>query len=167
MIAQSDDGTAGMLLAFEAATQSLQEAAYKEEEERSKGSNAIFNQVWDSAKKLFDGVTEFEACPICDTSFLSTPHGSRGEVHAGLSRKLSELAQYREADKGVTFARTGLEKAASEVKTNLETAIPLLEESGYGVKEASDYLERIQSWKAQEATPDSTQAIQALAKVQS
>ena len=167
LIAQSDGGTAGMILAFEAATQSLQEASDREEEERSKASNAIFNQVWDSAKKLFDGVAEFEACPICDTSFLSTPHGSRGEVHAGLSRKLSELAQYREAEKGVTSAKARLEKATSEVKTNLETAIPLLEESGYGVTEASDYLEHIQSWKPQEATPDSSQAIQVLANIQS
>lgn len=162
-----DGNPAGQVFAFEKAVSTLQDAAAHEAEERSKASNAVFNQVWTSAKALFDDGNDSDVCPICDTNFTSSPHGSLDGVCVSLSEKLSELGHYQEAESGLKSAQVELEKAANTLKTDLGSTAPLLEEAGYEINEVLAYLERLKSWHIHEEAPDSNAAINALTNIHS
>ena len=167
LIGQPNGNTPGHVSAFENAVSKRRAAVAHEMEERSKASSAVFNQVWTSAKALFDNSIDFDVCPICDTNFASSPHGSCNGVHINLSEKLSELARYREAESELKSTETELGQAADTLKTRIGAAAPFLEEGGYGIEEVLTYLEVVQSWHIHEEAPESNEAISALTTVHS
>jgi hypothetical protein len=113
----------GTLVAFEKAVSFHSLAVDHEREERAKASQAVFNDVWTSAKALFeDKDATIDNCPVCDSSFASSPHSSRDNVHVSLDTKLGDLAGYRKAQRDLIEAAVALDKAVLDLKTGLETA---------------------------------------------
>lgn len=160
----------GSVIKFENAIEYYNIAFKHESDERSKASQAVFNKVWNSAKNLFErDDNSFETCPICDTAFEASPHGSRYNVYVSLIDKLKELADYQKAEKELKQAEKALMEAARDLKTNLDTAISNLNDVGYGdkVKKVVAYRDKIQSWKVGNSAPDSTEAVKELHDIHS
>lgn len=152
----------GKIIVFEDAASAHAAAVAREAEERSKASQAVFNDVWASAKRVFeDNEADFESCPVCDTALTSTPHGSREKVLVGLETKLTGLAEYRAAEDDLQKATKALEDSLRNLKAGLETAIPNLKIVGYEgkTKRIVAYLEGLKSWKTGDKAPSSADAV--------
>ncbi len=159
--------TVGHIAFFERAVANRREAVGREAEERAKASNAVFNQVWEQAKTLFDDNVDFDACPVCETDFRSSPLGTREAVYTNLTDRLTELRRYREARQGLEAAETGLKKAKESLSKGLETAVSALEEEGHELQAFVAYSEALKSWEAGEEAPGSSNAIGFLQTVHS
>ena len=161
---EGEDPT-GSIVAVENAVCAYATALAYEALERSKASRAEFNEVWTSAKALLQNESaDFGVCPVCDTAFESSPHGSRDKVRGSLDKKLGELADYRSAERELRKATMELEDTARVLKEALETATSSLRGTSYENKaeRISAYLEKMKLWKAGGRAPDSAQAVQAL-----
>ena len=157
----------GQVASFEEAVANRRGAVAREEEERANASNVVFNQVWEQAKALFDDNVEFEACPVCETDFSSSPLGTRQAVYANLSDRLTELRRYREARKGLEVAEEGLKKAADSLSKDLKTAVSFLKEEGHELDAVTAYSEALKSWEVGEDAPGSSTAIENLQTIHS
>jgi len=147
---------------FEKAVSAHSAAVACEAKERSKASQAVFSEVWGAAKRVFESKEiDFESCPVCDTAFTSTSHGSRGKVLLGLEAKLADLSAYCSAEKNLKTATKELEEALRDLKTGLETATSRLEDAGYEhkTKEICLYLQNLKSWKIGDKVPYSAEAV--------
>ena len=159
---QEEEKPKGRIVAFENAISGHADAVAREAEERSKASQAVFNNVWASAKKVFeDKETDFESCPVCDTALLSSPYGSREKILVGLEAKLSDLAAYRAAESDLKIATKSLEDALSHLNVDLETAISSFKDAGYEdkAKKIDAYLDKLKSWKVGDQAPASGKAV--------
>ncbi len=158
---EGDDPT-GNIVVFEAAITNHACAAVRESEERSKVSQVVFNEVWSSAKKLFENQdATFDDCPICDTAFESSPHSSRDKIHASLETKLNDLFDYRCAEEELKKAEKAVEEAAHSLRSRLETVTSSLKDAGYENKArgVEAYLEKAKAWKTCDKAPESTKAV--------
>ncbi len=164
---QPGAGQAGQVASFEKAVAIHRDAVVLEEEERAKASNVVFNQVWERAKALFDDNVEFDACPVCETDFGSSPLGTRQAVYANLSDKLTELGRYREAHKGLEVAEEGLKQAKVSLSKGLETAVSFLEEEGHELDAVTAYSEALKSWEVGAEAPGNNTAIENLQSIHS
>ncbi len=141
----------GNIVALENAISFHAAAVAREAEERSKASQAVFNEVWASAKTLFENKdADLDACPICDTALKSSPHGSRDKVQVSLNTKLDDLAEYRNAESKLKEAAKELGQAVGALKGGLDTAIFSMKDAGYDdkAKRVVAYLERVEAWNA-------------------
>lgn len=155
----------GNIVALENAISFHAAAVAREAEERSKASQAVFNDVWASAKTLFENKdADLDACPVCDTTLKSSPHGSRDKVQVSLNTKLDDLAEYRNAESKLKEAAKELDQAVGALKAGLETAISSMKDAGYDdkAKRVVAHLERVKAWNAGDKTPDSTEAVNEL-----
>ena len=117
------DSQGALLIAFEASVAKFDKAAKRESEERHAASQSMFNDIWKSADALF--ATEdlrIDTCPVCDTKFEETPHGSCDAIKISIQTKLSTLADYRAAESDLKKATN----AAKECKRKLITGIEKL-----------------------------------------
>jgi len=167
-VAQDKDrkGSTGKIVAFESAVSNHASAVVREAEERSTASQAIFNEVWASAKKVFeDKDINLENCPVCDTAFASSAYASREKILLGLEAKLTDLAAYRAAEGDLKAATKVLEDALRDTKAGLETAISGLKGVGYEdkAKWTVAYLDKLGSWKVGDQAPASKEAVMELA----
>lgn len=156
----------GEIVAFEEAISNHATAVAREAEERAKASEAVFNDVWAAAKKVFENKdAKFEKCPVCDTALTSSPHGSRKEILVGLDSKLGDLAEYRSAEAELNKATKVLEGALRDVKAGLETVNSSLKDAGYDdrAKCVAAYLEQLKSWKVGDKAPSSEKVVGELA----
>jgi hypothetical protein len=155
----------GNIVSFERAVFNHASAVGREKEERSKASQAVFNDVWTSATKVFeDKNINFENCPVCDTAFVSSTHGSRENVLSGLKVKLTDLAAYRAAEGNLRTATKTLEGTLRDTKSGLTTAISSLDGAGYRnkAKWTVAYLDKLKVWKIGDQTPASDDAVMEL-----
>jgi hypothetical protein len=165
--APEDEGEdpSGTIVAFEKTVSLHADAVTNESEERSKASEAVFNDVWASAKTLFENKDiVIAACPVCDTDFASSPHGSRDKIHVNLDTKLGDLAEYRNAESELKRATKSLEKAVQALDASLEASITDLKDGGFEEKaqRVVGYMEEVKAWKLGDKVPDSTEAVQEL-----
>ena len=149
---------AGQIAAFEEAALNLRHAADNEKSEKSEASDAVFNQVWESAQKLFGSDAPFDICPVCDTRFSTSPCRSRAGVHDSLRKHLFSLTEYRAANAKLVEAEKKLNTAVIDLRNGLENMPSLLDASGYQCNEVSAYLEALQSWDVGEDPPESSSA---------
>ena len=157
----------GSVSEFENAALNYSNAAINEQSARSKAANAVFNDVWHSAKLLFDNNDNLTVCPICDTPFASSPHKSQHNIHISLSKKLSELEDYRRANKELTTAEAKLTKVSNGLQSNLASVIPSLKDSGYDSADVATFYESLQTWQIDDDAPSSLKAVSALASTDS
>ena len=153
----------GSISNFEDAALNHSKAVINEQSARSKAANAVFNDVWHSAKVLFESNDNLTACPICDTPFASSPHKTQHMVHISLSEKLSELEDYRRASKELATAKAKLNKASISLQSDLARVIPSLNDSGYDSVDVVRFCEDLQTWQIGEGAPSSLKAISTLA----
>jgi hypothetical protein len=162
---KQEDEPKGKIVVFENAVAAYAAAFTREAEERAKASQAVFNDVWASAKRVFeDTKTDFGNCPVCDTALTSTLHGSREKILVGLETKLTKLAAYRMAEGDLKNATKALEDALRDLIAGLGSVISSLQDAGYGdkTKWISAYLESLKSWKTGDSAPSSEEAVKEL-----
>lgn len=158
----------GRIVTFEDAVSNHATAVAREAEERAKASEAVFNDVWGAAKKIFENKeAKFENCPVCDTALTSGPHGSREKIIVGLESKLNDLAEYREAEAELNKTARALEGALRDVKAGLEAVNSSLKDAGYEdrAKSVTAYLEQLKSWKVGDKAPSSKNALGELSSI--
>ncbi len=63
---------------------------------RETTKEAIFQEVWESSKKLFETITT-ENCPVCLTPWKETEVGSQETAYIQLSSSLDRLTTYRDS----------------------------------------------------------------------
>ena len=146
----------GQITAFERAVLSRLDALAKVEDKMSVAQQAIFDEVWTSAKKLFEKNISLDRCPVCDTDFHTSPHKSRDQIHVSLDKKLTELKEYHEAKKELYDADEKLTEMKNNLKSKLEAVSSFPECSRHG--EVTAYLKTLQSWKKDEEIPASKDA---------
>ena len=160
VFAQDEEELSGSLVSFASSVSEYRKAVSAEANERSKESNAIFNQVWSEAQKLLAKDFEIVNCPICDTEFPSSPHGSRNEVHINLDKKLSELGNYQKAEKKLRDSSVEVRNSKEKLKSALNIATTSLRDNGYTCHESIAFLELLGTWKIEDNAPknDKTRA---------
>jgi hypothetical protein len=160
----SDEGenAAGAIVAFENSVTTYNTAASKEVEERGRASQTVFSSVWEAAKTIFENKEiPLDACPVCDTQFSATPHGSRDAIQLDLTTKLSDLAAYRDAQTAQTTAAQTLSQSRSFLVGYLETLTSNLKGTSYPdkIKSVEAYQQALATWKTGNDAPDSTAVI--------
>ena len=155
VFAQEEEGLSGSLISFENSLSDYQEAASREADERSKASSEMFLQVWSAAQTLLEKNVEIVNCPICDTEFPSSPHGSREEIHINLGKKLSELDDYREAKKALKNSAAAVINSEEKLNREVSLAVASLEDSSYIRAELIAYKKLLSTWKLGDYAPES------------
>ena len=161
----TDGEPGGKIPGFEQAVSRLNEAVLHEEEERTKASAAVFNQVWTEAKKFFDSGSVFDTCPVCDTNLDTGPHGSRDGVQTSLADKLAGLAAYRKADDELTASKKRVSLLIEPLKQSVEAVKVTLADTLYDCPEVADYLKALGCWNVDLELPGSREVVRALSGV--
>ena len=162
----TDKEHGGKLVSFERATLRLREAVVHEGIERSKASVAVFSQVWNDAKKLFDDGNILGICPVCDTDLSVGPHGSHAGVRTSIDARLSGLADYREAEQELNASRRQVGQSLEPLRNSVGAAITTLVDAGYDHKVLSEYLEALSRWNVGDVQPASEDARNTLSTAQ-
>ena len=165
--AGQDGSVPGQIAEFEDAVLVFRRAAENEKSKRSEASDAVFEQVWADAQKLFESDADFDSCPICGTIFSSTLGGSRAGVHSSLHNRLANLTEYSAAKTDLEEAKDILNATALDLKNALENLSSLLGASGYECAEMPSYLEALRSWDTLKEPPESVRVAKALAGISS
>lgn len=165
-VSNCDGEPAGKIPTFENAVSELEHAVARESEERSKASSAVFNQVWDCAKTLFESDVAFDTCPVCEADLSQGPHGTRGGILISLNTKLADLDKYRKAVKELKRVRIQAGKTVEGLKTSLKSTARELDDSGYGCSEMTSYLQELLIWSEGEEVPVSGEAVRAISELQ-
>lgn len=155
----------GTIEAFEKAVSLHTLALDHEDAERSKASQTVFNDIWASGKRLFENKdADIDACPVCETEFASSPHGSREKIHVLLDTKLLDLAEYRKATSDLKKAIISLEEASRVLRTGIEALTSNLKDAGFDEKAKCvvSYKKKVMAWKIGDKAPDSAKAVQEL-----
>ena len=154
----------GRIALFEAAVLDYNDSSAKEERIRNKTKESVFNDVWKSAKILFEDRSDLDRCPVCGTEFSSSQRGASGSICASLNDNLSKLEECAEAEKD----RIRAENKLADAKADLEREVfKFLAQTG-SVHQHDDvgaYGESLKTWDIGKDTPDSAGAIDALADV--
>ncbi len=160
---EQTNSPSGDIVSFEGSVFSYAAALEKEEDERQRNSDAVFRDVWEEAKKLFESTpTGLEVCPVCETPLVDTPLGTHAQIHLSLTGKLGGLAAYGRVEQELREAKTELERYHNDLKTRLQQLISDLTIAGYDASTLSVYLQLLNEWKVGNDAPDSTQAISGL-----
>ena len=161
----TDGEPGGKIPGFEQAVSRLNEAVLHEEEERTKASAAVFNQVWTEAKKLFDSDSVLDTCPVCDTNLDTGPHGSHDGVQTSLADKLAGLAAYRKADEELTASKKRVGLLTEPLKSSVEAVKVMLADTLSDCPEVADYLQALGRWNVDLELPGSREVVSALSVV--
>ena len=153
VFAQNGEDLSGSLVSFGNSVSEYRKAVSSEANERSKASNPIFLQVWSEAQNLLAKDVEIVNCPICDTEFPSSPHGSRDEVHINLGKKLSELGDYRKAEKKLRDSSMEVRNSKEKLKSDLDLATTSLSDNSYTCPESIAFVELLGTWKFEDNAP--------------
>ena len=163
------EGSKPLLMAFEAAVVELGEAAKCEAEERHAASQSMFNDIWKSADALF--ATEdlsIDTCPVCDTKFDKTTHGSCDAVRVSVQTKLSTLADYHAAERKLKNATAMTKECDRKLIAGIEKLRVGLTDGGLDDdKRVSDYLAELKEWSLNDPAPISKDLIAALSEIRS
>lgn len=155
-------GSTGAIVVFDEAVATYTAAASKELEERTKASQAVFNEIWTTAKTIYENKdVALVTCPVCDTKIPDTPLGSRDAICKTLDAKLGYLAEYRKSENDLRTRKKALDDACQSLVLSLESLISSLKTTGYaeGIKCIEGYQATIVSWKAGDAEADSATAV--------
>ena len=161
----TDGEPGGKIPGLEQAVSRLSEAVLHEEEERTKASAAVFNQVWTQAKKLFDSGSVLDTCPVCDTDLATGPHGSHDGVQTSLADKLAGLDTYRKADEELTASEKQVGLLIEPLKHSVEAVKVALADTLYDCPEVADYLQALGWWNVDVELPRSLEVVIALSGV--
>ena len=162
--ATHQEKTTGKIVIFEAAVLNYINATAKKECIQSETEKSVFNEVWKSAKILFEDRKDIVICPICETKFSSIPHGSRDSIYANISDNLSKLEEYGKAEKERDGAKIRLNAAKIDLEMEM---VKFLTQVGSARPhgDISIYGKSLETWSIGKDIPDSTNAICALTEL--
>ena len=166
---QGEDDEKGLIGVFETSVNSFDEAIRRKSEERNVASQAIFNDIWENANSLFNNQDiQMESCPVCDTKFEDTPHGSCDGVKVSVQTQLSTLSKYRAAEKAADRAAKDAQDSNRKLITAIDKLRTGLNEGGFTVgEEIPDYLTKVETWSLNDPTPNPVDIISKLKKTNS
>ncbi|MCW5300540.1 chromosome segregation protein SMC [Herbaspirillum lusitanum] len=117
----------GTIVEFEAAVMALATATTREEEERGKAANSVFEALWNAAEPVFaEGATIPQVCPVCITPIENTTAGSAEAIRGHIVKHLDELADYANAKKTLTASQAKIKQAHTNLVASLPGLIGLL-----------------------------------------
>ena len=154
-----------LIVSFERSVSELGDATVKESYERNKASEFVFNEVWNKAHSLFEQEDhDFDSCPICDTEFKSTPHGSRDAVHLSISTKLAALSAYQTAETALHVANQQFSKNHQLLNSTLDQLHTGLIDTGYDAAASAvvEYHAKLKLWNTDLPLPSSADLLQTL-----
>ena len=157
-VAGSDEEQSGLVAKFERSVSDRAFAVERESNERDRASQAVFNDVWSQAHSLFEMEDhDFNSCPVCDTEFGSTPHGSRDAVRISINAKLAMLTAYRQAESALRTAQQQLTEDSQTLRTTLERLCTGLADANFegDAEPVSSYLAVLKLWKPDLPLPNS------------
>ncbi len=158
-LADNDGELSGLIAKFERSVSDLGVAVERESQERDRASQSVFNDVWSHAKSLFKSEDhDFSSCPVCDTEFASTPHGSLEGVQTSINAKLTLLSAYRQAESTLRTAKQQQSQNVQALTNALDSLRTGLADSDFEAESAtvSSYLSALTSWASDHhALPDS------------
>ncbi|MDO8436855.1 MAG: hypothetical protein Q7S69_01635 [Nitrosomonadaceae bacterium] len=160
--AEEDEKPTGAIVEFGAAVTTHAAAVSKEAEERAKASQTVFNEVWTAAKAVFENNdVDLDACPVCDTKFPATPHGSRHDIRVKLDANLSDLTDYRNAEAILKISKDSLAQAFLSLIQSLKALTSSFNDTGYAdkIKSIETYQLALATWKAGDGALDSADTI--------
>ena len=164
-VADENGEQLGRIVSFERSVSELDQATIKESDERNKASESVFNEIWNKAHSLFQKEEhDFDSCPVCDTEFKSTPHGSRGAVRVSISTKLAALSTYQVAETALRAANQQVTENSKLLKSTLEALCTGLVDAGYEADAipVAEYLTELNLWGTGLPSPSSADLVQAL-----
>ena len=167
-VADSNGEQSGLAVNFERSVSDCDLAVIKESDERHRASESVFNEVWSKAHSLFEmGDHDFESCPVCDTEFKSTPHGSRDAVRVNIQTKLATLATYREAESALRTAIQEVSQNNQKLQIALDSLCTGLADADYGadVVPIVSYLTGLKLWSCDLPLPNSGDLFQAIVSI--
>ena len=152
----------GKIAMFEAAASDFNDASSKEERIRDETKESVFNEVWKSASVLLGDRNDLDRCPVCETEFSASPHGSRDSVRANISDNLSKLDEYAKAEKEKNRTEAHLNAARQDLEKEL---VKFLAQAGstYPHGDVDTYGKSLEAWRNGKGVPDSTDVLDALA----
>ena len=157
-LADNDEDQSGLIAKFEHSVSALDLAVERESTERVRASESVFNDVWSQARSVFEMEDyDFNSCPVCDTEFGSTPHGSREAVRISINSKLSVLTAYREAESALQTTRKQVSQVTQTLTTNLNSLRTGLADAGFedDVEPLALYIDSIALWEHSMPLPGS------------
>lgn len=157
-LTDSTEASPGLVVELERAVDDLGLALERENSERDRASQSVFNDLWSQARIIFDLENqELISCPVCDTKFESTPYGSRDAVQVSINAKLSQLEDYRRAESAVQTANNQVSKNKQNLTTALQNLRTGLSDANFEAAAApvDAYLSSLTSWKPDITLPDS------------
>ena len=167
-VANDGSEASGFVGSFESSISDYHHAATQESSEREKASQAVFNDLWSKAHSLFEMENhDFDTCPVCDTEFKSTPHGSRDAVRISIGAKLGLLTEYRRAESALRTAKEQVAKNNRTLITTLGNLCTGLADAGYEdeTKPVVAYQTELEAWDYHLPTPDSTKLLRATGSI--
>ena len=166
--ADSDGEQSGLVVNFERSVSDCDLAVIKESNERDRASQSVFNEVWSKAHSLL-GMKDhdFDSCPVCDTEFGSTPHGSRDAVRISINTKLATLTSYQQAESALHTARQQVSQNNQTLGTALESLCTGLADAEYGAdaRPIISYLAELKLWRSDLPLPNSGDLFQAIVSI--
>ena len=169
-VADSEEQKSGLVPDFERSFSDFGLAVDGESKERDRASQSVFNEVWSKALSLFEMDNhDFDLCPVCDTEFGSTPHGSRNAVRISIDAKLATLTSYRQAESALRTARQKVSQNHQTLSTRLEGLCTGLTDANHeaDAEPVASYLAELKLWNPSLPLPDSEVLLQALVSTRS
>ncbi len=165
-VAEEKDGQViGHASVFSAALRALKTSQQLESKERAAAEKSVFANVWTEAEKiLLNEKLELDQCPVCDTSFGSTRHGTRSDLAIFVGANLKLVAAYKDALTALARSRKVAQEAHVQLKTATQSLRGLLKAGKYDevLVDLQPYLSTIDSWKIGDAFPDDAAAVRIL-----
>jgi energy-coupling factor transporter ATP-binding protein EcfA2 len=162
-VAEEKDGTVvGRARDFATKVAALKSARDSEAKEKVAAEKSVFVRVWEEAQSvLTKGTLELEQCPVCDTPFDETTHGSRSAVSAAVGENLTLLAAYNESVATLRKAQTAAQQTHVQLKAATKSLEGLLKAGKYDAELAGlqSYFIAVEDWKPADAQPDDAPAL--------
>lgn len=149
-----EDGN-GTLEEFESSVGEYNSALKAEITERDAASQSVFNDVWQSANALFETEDlELDVCPICETMFENTPHGSCDAVKISIRTRLDTLQNYHAAQIKLKKAASTVKKWKLKLVDGIERLQLRMTEGGLVERAAiTEYLAEVKDWTTGDEIP--------------
>ena len=155
----------GLLVGFENAIKSAVAAAEMERAERKAAAESAFHDVWTAAEPLLcsrDAAND--ACPVCNSKWETTPHGSRSATHAHVVASLASLESYNKARQMHAQANLELSKCCGDVQRSLAECSAIFKGVESLIAEACDKAAAtFLKWQVGDFGPDTSELVALLA----
>ena len=159
-VLQSDGSTkdTGAIVSFEEAVKVYSHAIDKKNNEQSKAERAIFKDIWDAAKQVFENRSiAIEVCPICTTPLSNTAMGSRDHITLHLQTERNNLKAYSLAVETLEKVTLSLQREVSVVRTAISNLRVSLKSADLSQKTeiVDKYSTLLDTWELNQIAPDS------------